>query len=367
MFVENFKNVYEDAEASGFKKLKLFSEKKRSLFQLPDISGKNSYNPKNFLHFRKKFEERFCGFLLCSIDDLAVFNDWSLGKAVETRARDLGINNAREISELIKVCKVLLSEAFAKKLLTNALVEEFYEDYENSDSFFDVRLDPEGVNDETHILRLEAEYTHQRYSEGNEHVFKAHFRFSYDFDQHKFRAEEDCLKLLQFDDFEINPEPDEKVIQLRENPLEGRSNRDVYGMKARGKAFVKRNKDLDFEQSAEKKSNAGKHTIQRQNFSGKHDVAQHGFGAEEGCLKLLQFDDFEINLEPDEKVMRLRENLLGGRLNRNVWGMKARKKALENFSGKRPRSFNSSEDEASEENFKRKKEERSALGTNREM
>jgi hypothetical protein len=275
MFVENFKNVYKDAKASSFKKLKLFSEKKESLFWVPDISGKNSYDPEDFLHYRKRFDECFCGFLLCSIDDLAVFNDWTLGKAVETRAKDLGIDNAKEISELIKVCKVLLSEAFAKKLLTNALVEEFYGDYENSDSFFDVRLAPKGVNDETHILRLEAEYTHQRYSEGNEHVFKARFRFSYDFAQHDFGAEEVCLKLLQFDDFEINPEPDEKVMRLRENPLEGRLNRDVYGMKARKKAF-------------------------------------------------------------------------------------------ENFSGKRPRSPDS-EDEAPEKNFKRKKEERSALGTNREM
>ena len=280
MFVKTFKEVREKAERFGFKELKLFGEGKKPLFQLPkSMSPGEPYNPKDFLHYREKFDERLCGFSLCSIDDLAVFNDFTLKKVVETRAEALAICDLKQISEVVKVCKVLLSEAFARKLLTDALVRVFYENREYSDSFFDIHLNSYGFDEKTNILQFDAEYAHQFYApkaEAEEYVFRVRFRFNYDLDRHDFGAGEVCLELLQFDDFKINSELDAKVMRLRENLWEGRLNRDVCGMKARK---IKRNKDLDFERSAEKKPNAGKHTIQKQNFNGKRPRA---FDSEDG-------------------------------------------------------------------------------------
>jgi len=294
MFVEAFEEVREKAERFGFEELKLFGESKKCFFELPKARSKGClYNPKDFLHYCKKFDERFCGFLLCSIDDLAVFNDFTLEEAVKTRANALAICD-KQRSELVKVCKVLLSEAFAKRLLTDALVRAFYENREYSDSFFDIHLNSYGSDEKTNILQFDAEYVHQFYApkaEAEKYVFRVRFRFNYDLDRHDFGPGDVRLELLQFDDFPIDSELDAKVMRLRENPWKGRLNKNVCGIKTGKKAFIKRNKNLDFEQSEEKKFIVKKRKIQKQNFSGK-----------------------------------------------------------------RPRSFDSSEDEKSEENFKKKKE-----------
>ena len=166
------------------------------------MSPEELYNPGTFLNYRKCFDEKYCGFLWCNIDKLAVFNDFTLKNAVETRAKDLLIRNSEEISELVKVCKVLLSETFARKLLTDASVKAFYDNEMYGDTFFNVRLGSRGINKTTGILRLKAEYTHRRYpreGEVREHVFKARFRFGYGFgkDGSKKGLREVCLKFLQ--------------------------------------------------------------------------------------------------------------------------------------------------------------------------
>lgn len=292
MFAKAFEEVREEVERFDCEKLKLFGESKKCFFELPkDRFPGCPYNPKDFLHYRKKFDERLCGFLLCSIDDLAVFDDFTLKKAVETRAKALAVCNPKQISELVKVCKVLLSEAFARKLLTDALVRVFYENRECSDSFFDVRLDLCGLDENTNSLQFEAEYVHQFYAleaEAEEHVFRVRFRFNYDLDRHDFGAGEICLELLQFDDFRIGSELDAKVMRLRENLWKGRLNKNVCGIKTGKKAFIKRNKNLDFEQSEEKKFIAKKRKIQKQNFNGKRspDSKDEEFGgSQNGCKR----------------------------------------------------------------------------------
>ena len=238
MFSNAFGDVREQSELLNFKDLKLFGEKKKPLFVLPKgVLPEESYDLKEFLDYRKNFEERFCGFIWCNIDNLAVFNDFTLKKAVETRAEDLLIRNSEEIAELVKVCKVLLSEAFAKKLLTDALTEAFYESRMYGGTFFNVRLGARGINETTRILRLEAEYTHRRYpreGEVREHVFKARFRFGYGFGKDGFEKglREVCLKFLRVDDlrFRLNRFGEGIIERFRLEPVAKSASKDIKGI-----------------------------------------------------------------------------------------------------------------------------------------
>ena len=235
MFAEKFKDVCEGAEASDFKDLKLFGEGKKPFFQLPkSMSPEELYNPGAFLNYRKCFDEKYCGFLWCNIDKLAVFNDFTLKNAVETRAENLAICDSKQISEVVKVCKVLLSETFARKLLTDASVKAFYDNEMYGDTFFNVRLGSRGINKKTGILRLKAEYTHRRYpreGEVGEHVFKARFRFGYGFgeDGSKKGLREVCLEFLQVNNlrFRLNRFGEGIIEEFRLEPVAKSASKDI--------------------------------------------------------------------------------------------------------------------------------------------
>lgn len=79
------------------------------------------------------------------VNGVSVFNEKTLRKAIETSEEErlkksLIRCDARKIAELTKVCNVLLSEVFAKRLLTEPLLTAFYDNRDAVYSCFDAKF-----------------------------------------------------------------------------------------------------------------------------------------------------------------------------------------------------------------------------------
>ena len=124
-FKAAFEDVYREAEPSGFENLKLFGEKNGALEPWKKFAQKK-YN----YDVVKTWENR--GFFSCMVGLINVLNIEDVEKAVEGKFSKDSIDN-KLMPAVTKICKVLLSEDFAKKLLTDSFVAEFLKSVKTSD------------------------------------------------------------------------------------------------------------------------------------------------------------------------------------------------------------------------------------------
>jgi len=124
-FKAAFEDVYKKAEPSGFKNLKLFGEESGALARWKEFALK-----KYDYDVVKTWENR--GFFSCMVGLINVLNIEDVEKAVEGKFSKDSIDN-KLMPAVTKICKVLLSEDFAKKLLTDSFVKEFLASVETSD------------------------------------------------------------------------------------------------------------------------------------------------------------------------------------------------------------------------------------------
>ena len=192
-----FKDVYQQAEASGFKKsgfenLKLIGEENGSL-TLPKNFGFKDYRPQDYCDWQWKFDTIY-GFFSCTVQDVSVFNGETLRSAVEFSETDrlgkmmLTRADTRRITEIVKICPVLLSEAFAKRLLAKPLLQALYDNRDVAYSCFDVKFSPDEI--EENVFRFDVMYSQtvkeaERQTKGAS-VFALRFSFGYDFKKHDF-------------------------------------------------------------------------------------------------------------------------------------------------------------------------------------
>ena len=93
-----------------------------------------------------------------------------------------------KITEIVKICRVLLSEAFAKRLLTEPLLQALYDNKDAAYSCFDVKFSPDVLDE--NVFRFDVIYSQivkeeERQSKGAS-VFALRFNFGYDLKKHDF-------------------------------------------------------------------------------------------------------------------------------------------------------------------------------------
>ncbi|MBR1844026.1 MAG: hypothetical protein IJ793_04120 [Opitutales bacterium] len=192
-----FKEVYQQAEASSFKKsgfedLKLIGEENGSL-TLSKNFGFKDYKPEDYRDWQWRFDTIY-GFFSCTVQGMSVFNGETLRKAVEASETDrlrktmLTRADTKRIAELTKVCRVLLSEEFAKRLMTEPLLKALYDNKDAAYSCFDVEFSPDTLK--KNVFRFDVMYS-QTIKEKERQakcasVFVLRFSFGYDFEKHDF-------------------------------------------------------------------------------------------------------------------------------------------------------------------------------------
>lgn len=135
-FKAAFEAVYNNKEAksSDFKKLKLFGEESGALGTWEKFALKK-YGKQLALKKYDHVLQGKCGFFSCMVDLKNVLNIENVDKAVEMRFKDIKEDVEKKFSQdcinnkvmpaVKKICRVLLSEDFARKLLTDSFVNEF--------------------------------------------------------------------------------------------------------------------------------------------------------------------------------------------------------------------------------------------------
>lgn len=134
-FKAAFEDVYGDAEFSGFENLKLFGEESRALELWKEFALKKYGTQFALEKYDHKVLQGKCGFFSRMVDLRNVLNIKDVEEAVKKKFEDIEkavkgkfskdrINN-KLMPAVTKICRVLLSEDFAKKLLTDSFVGEF--------------------------------------------------------------------------------------------------------------------------------------------------------------------------------------------------------------------------------------------------
>ena len=313
-----FEDVCQQAEAPDFKNLELIGKANGALI-LPNGLALKYYRPQDYRDWQWKFDTIY-GFFSCTVNDASVFNEETLRKAVKASETDrlgrtmLTRADTRRITEIVKVCQVLLREEFAKKLLTEPLLQALYDNEDAAYSCFDVKFFPDTI--EKNAFRFDVMYSQtvkeaEREAKGAS-VFVLRFSFGYDFENHDFGGNrvDDNGKCWG------SNQPQLEYLEVNGNSV--RSNSLNFDTRLMERVWV--------HPYLESILCKGKENSEK---------SEDGLESEE--------EDLRVFTEEDKKD-----------------------EASEVPSNKHPRSPDS-EDEASEENLKRKKEERSALGTNREM
>lgn len=115
-FKAAFEAVFKEAEPSGFKNLQLFGEKSGALEPWKEFDLKEyDYN------VLKKNR----GFFSCMVGLTNILNIENIEEAVEKNFSEDRCIDRKFMPAVTKICRVLLSEDFARKLLTDLFVDEF--------------------------------------------------------------------------------------------------------------------------------------------------------------------------------------------------------------------------------------------------
>ena len=356
-----FKDVYQQAEASSFKKsgfedLKLIGEENGSL-TLPRGLGVRYYRPQDYCNWQWKFDTIY-GFFSCTVQDVSVFNEGTLRSAVEFSEADrLGKTmstraDTQRMTEIVEICRVLLSEKFAKELLTEPLLRALYDNKDAAYSCFDVKFSPHAF--EKDIFRFDVAYS-QTVKEKERKakcasVFVLRFSFGYDFKKHGFGgvrvdnggkccgSNQPQLEFLGVNGEEVRS----NFLNSDERAME-RVWRHPYwaSMMCKGEEKILREEEEAVAEE-EKRENSGK---SKEGLGSEEEEEDWSDVFEEEEHENSEKNEEGIGLEEDEENLKVRakEHKEG----------RASKLCDPN---KRPRSFDSSEDEKSEENFKRRKE-----------
>ena len=180
-----FEDVYAGAKESDFGDLKLIGEENGTLI-LPEVLALLYYNPEDYRDWQWRFDTIY-GFFSCTVQGMSVFNGETIRKAVETAEEErlkkrLTRSDTKRIAELTKVCRVLLSEEFAKRLLTEPLLKALYDNKDAAYSCFDVEFSPH-VSEEN-IFRFDVMYSQTIKDEERQAKaasrFAVRFHFGYD-------------------------------------------------------------------------------------------------------------------------------------------------------------------------------------------
>ncbi|MBR1844025.1 MAG: hypothetical protein IJ793_04115 [Opitutales bacterium] len=142
VFQKAFKDVYENAKKSDFKNLALFGEKSKALQYLEEYDGKYSLAKFSENVTKEEKEKGECGilwkgFFSCQLFGYNVFNHKGLGEKVEKVAKCEHADQ-KGTEELVRVCKVLLSEDFGRKILSDLFVDAFLQHKKDACSYVDV-------------------------------------------------------------------------------------------------------------------------------------------------------------------------------------------------------------------------------------
>lgn len=315
-----FKSAYE------LKNLSLIGEANGALV-LPNGFALKDYRPKDYRDWQWKFGTIY-GFFSCTVNGASVFNEETLRKAVEASETDrlgktmLTRADTQRITEIVKICRVLLSEEFAKKLLTEPLLQALYDNKDAAYTCFDVEFSPDALD--KNIFRFEVMYSQtvkeEKRQSKDASVFALRFSFGYDLQKHDFggvRVDngEKCwgshqphLECLDVDGEEIRANlfnfDERKMDRVWRHPFMER-------MMCKGEEKIS-GEEKKAVAEEEKRENSGK--------------SKEGLGLEEDEEDLKVF----MGEEKENKTSESRD------------------------PNKRPRSFDSSEDEKPEGNFKKK-------------
>ncbi len=352
-----FKDVYQQAEASSFKKsgfenLKLIGEENGSL-TLPNQGLPAHFNPGNYRDWQWKFDSIY-GFFSCTVQDVSVFNEGTLRSAVEfSETARLGKTmltraDTQRMTEIVKICRVLLSEKFAKELLTEPLLQVLYDNKDVAYSCFDVKFSPDVF--EKDIFRFDVMYsqTLEKRQAKCASVFVLRFSFGYDLKKHDFGGDrvdgngkcwgshQPQLEFLGVNGEDVRS----NFLNFDERSME-RVWRHPYreSTMCQGKEKILREEEAVAE---EKQENSEK--------------SKGGLGSEEeeeDWNDVFEEEEHE-NSGKSKKGLRLEEDEED--LKVHTEEHKESKASKSRDPNKRPRPFNSSEDGESEGNFKKKKE-----------
>lgn len=190
-----FEDVYAGAKESGFENLKLIGEENLAL-TLPDGCASVYYNPESYRDWQWKFDTIPGGFF-CTVRDVSVFNGKTIRRTVEaSEEKRLGRifmtrSETNKIEELTKVCRILLSEEFAKRLLTEPLLKALYDNRDAAYSCFDVGFSrDEGNVFRSDVVRFDVTYfqivRESDRKKKDASVFGVYFHFGYDLEKHDF-------------------------------------------------------------------------------------------------------------------------------------------------------------------------------------
>ena len=180
-----FEDVYAGAKESDFGDLELIGEENGTLI-LPEMLALLSYKPEDYRDWQWQFDTIY-GFFSCTVQGMSVFNGETIRKAVETAEEErlkklLTRSDTKRIAELTKVCRVLLSEEFAKRLMTEPLLKALYDNKDAAYSCFDVEFSPH-VSEEN-IFRFDVMYSQTIKDEERQAKaasrFAVRFHFGYD-------------------------------------------------------------------------------------------------------------------------------------------------------------------------------------------
>ena len=142
VFQKAFNGVYKDAEEFGSQSLALFGEKSKVLQYLEEYDGKYSLAKSSEDVTKEEKEKGECGifwegFFSCQLFGYNVFNHKGLEEKVEKVAK-CDHTGQKGTEELVRVCKVLLSEDFGRKILSDLFVDAFLKHKKGACSYVDV-------------------------------------------------------------------------------------------------------------------------------------------------------------------------------------------------------------------------------------
>ena len=352
---EKMGDVVKAAFKSAYKSenLDLIGETNRAL-TLPNGGVPEDYSSKNYRNWQWKFDTIY-GFFSCTVNDVSVFNEETLRKAVEASERErlkkvFTRSDTKKVEALTKVCQVLLSEEFAKKLLTEPLLQALYDNKDAAYSCFDVKFSPDAI--EENVFRFDVTYS-QTVKEAEREakeafVFALCFSFGYDVKKDDFGGDrvddngkcwgsnQPQLEYLGVDGHSVRS----NFFNFDERLME-RVWRHPYSTLCEGKEKILREEkeavaeEEEREISERSKEGLGLEEEEEENWN---DVFEGKVGKSEGGLGLEEDEeDLKVHAEEHEEEDEEAEaSELRG-------------------PNKRPRTFNFSEDEASEKNFKKKK------------
>ena len=387
-----FKDVYQQAEASGFKKsgfedLKLIGEENGSL-TLSKNFGFKDYRPQDYRDWQWKFDTIY-GFFSCTVQDVSVFNEETLRSAVEFSEADrLGKTmstraDTQRMTEIVEICRVLLSEAFAKRLLTEPLLQALYGNKDAAYSCFDVKFSPDTL--EKNVFRFDVMYSQTVKEEKRQakcaSVFVLRFSFGYDLKKHDFGG----VRVDNGGKCWRSHQPNLEYLGINGKAVRSSSlNFDERAMaRVWQHPFIEHDMCKGNEKISGKENDISKeeHENSEKNKEGLGSEKEEGNWNDVFAVRsnFLNFDERSMErvrrhpcwegtmCRGEEKILReehenSEKNEEGMGLEEDEENLKVR--AKEHKEGKasklcdpnkRPRAFDSSEDEKSEENFKRRK------------